>query len=442
MVRKALLLPTLALSLPASAKDLVVYQGENKSVAISRVVVAIDGDLEQLDSADLGQALTEASPGLAGPGSFQPCTAEGPSTLEEFNAAFAKASEEVQFMDYGAAASSFEQAINTLHCLNEPVSSNKLSELYFLQGIAHLEQNDKPAAWESFRQARLMNPSVEWNEEFAPQGKPTFAAAVAELNATETESLFLVPPPTEGQIWLDGQPVPPGTLHMEVHPGVHLVQILGDELQTALVTIEAGPDSALILSPNVPSDFLDWSHSEDPLQQAAVRASMGILEGDYDHVYVSTPDGIWSTVRGATSWTEVQTGANTVALTTPIETAPIPKANRGRTVPLLLIGTGAGLTVTGSLMAMRSYRNGMDIRDQLLDENDQIDASLGANQYNELRDQYTAVGKELTRRWLYTAGGAAIMAGGAVGLLQLRAQPLMGDHGNMGMYLELTGVIR
>ena len=41
-------------------------------------------------------------------------------------------------------------------------------------------------------------------------------------------------------------------------------------------------DSALILSPDVPSDFLAWSHSEDTTKQAAVRASPGVLEGDYD----------------------------------------------------------------------------------------------------------------------------------------------------------------
>ena len=34
------------------------------------------------------------------------------------------------------------------------------------------------------------------------------------------------------------------------------------------------------------------------------------------------------------------------------------------------------------------------------------------------------------------------MAGGAVGLLSLRAQPLMVSDGTMGLHLELRGVIR
>ena len=93
---------------------------------------------------------------------------------------------------------------------------------------------------------------------------------------------------------------------------------------------------------------------------------------------MSTPDGIWSTVGGATTWTEVQTERLTASSLTPsieIESAPVAQVNRTQVVPLLLIGSGAGLAVTGSLLAMRSYRQGMVIRDQLLDDN-QIDPSL------------------------------------------------------------------
>ena len=439
--RTGLVLTILTAGLPASASDLVVYQGESSSFAISRVVLATGADISGLEAIDIGATLTAASPGLAGPGSLNICSSEDKPTLATIQGALDHARSDVQFMDYEAASISFEKATTAIACLTEPLDATLAGTLYYLKGISHLGQADKPSAWEAFRQARLLNPQLQWDESFAPEGKPTFIAAVAELEATSSQSLYLIPSPGEGELMIDGVPIAADTVSVDLRQGEHLVQWTTGTLQTATLKLVAGPDPVLLLSPQIPSDLLSWTQHADPERQAAVRASLGALAGEHGAVYISTPEGIWQTQIGSKTWTQLEGAPSVEAVQAAIDADNQSDTGR-RTAPVRalgfsLLGSGAGLTIAGTAVALRGYTASQSAYESVVDpDSDQIREDMTATEYSEHALQYENGQDRLIKGLVMASAGGALTAGAVWGIYSLRVSPMMGPASTLGLRLE------
>ena len=420
----------------ALAKDAVVYQGENASVAVSRVVVATSGHYDDFDPIDLDTVFDQVGPALLGPGRFEPCT-ETVSPPTDPSAAMLRTKDSVDFLDYEAAEESYNEAIQALACLDQPVDPVLIGQLHFLMGVAHLETADQPAAWEAFEQALVIDPQLNWNEDYPDQGRPTFTAVAAKVEATQPQALYLVPPAPEQGLWIDGVEVPPDTQTVSLKPGRHWIQLQGASLVTATLDIEPGSDSVLLLSPTLPPDFLSWSDSDNQERQAAVQTSLTTIREGYDAVFASTPDGMWRMVTGARTWTRLgEQAAPTVGTAQPLpEPQPVPHGRRA--LYWSLVGGGAAATLYGVVRTYGTYRSASQVYTELVDPNDpsQYNSALTHAEIDQYRGDYDTYRKRLPVGYIIGGVGVALAAGGTVGLLHTRVQPTVGSSGLDGLQI-------
>ena len=305
---------------PAFAEEWVLYADENKDVAAARVVVAGESDLANLKTIDLGATKTGLAPQLVGVSSLQLCDGD-PTTLREVRERLTEAEGSVSFMDHTVANEQLELLDERLACLVEPIIPALGARGAFLAGVIALEQDDKPKAWEYFNQTTVMDPNARWDDNFNPAGKAIFSVALAEVKSAETVKLDIVPPPVEGQLRIDGNPIPKDVRSIDLLPGRHLVQWSGEHGFSGWLSAEPGISSTLLVPQLIPKNALYWVDTDE--NRSLLSPILATFAEPGDVVNVTVGDGVWRTVVGTEEWEELLEVGEPPPVEEPEESEPV-----------------------------------------------------------------------------------------------------------------------
>jgi len=285
-----------ALLLTASAAEIVFYDTGEAADAKARVSVAASRPFSSLQALTLAELAQGRPPALIGPGAVTACSAAAVDG-GTIDAAIQRAESSIDYLEYAAAWNALNEAAAQLGCLSAPLAPGPAARLHFLSGVVANALDDKPSAWTAFRQARIFQPDITWDENFPPDARPMFDAAGVELASTPLVALSLAPQP--GEFWIDGRALPPDAPLPPLLPGAHVIQF-GKDPTTLTVTLEPDADVTLVLPALIPPDGVSWSADPD-LRPALAAAVTALLPRDAVAFFALT-DAVWRLDGG--EWTE------------------------------------------------------------------------------------------------------------------------------------------
>ena len=82
---------------------------------------------------------------------------------------------------------------NDLVCLNEKVPRSLLAKNQYLLGVSYFYDDKLDAAQQSWRQALLFDPMLQWDPNIEPSGKPAFEETKLEIQSQALSRLILIP---------------------------------------------------------------------------------------------------------------------------------------------------------------------------------------------------------------------------------------------------------
>jgi hypothetical protein len=280
-----------------------VLHGEEKGiVATGQVMVSTGLEASELEAVSVAELVAGSRPSIVGQGRVSPCAAT-PTTMGAVAELVSGASSSLAYMETDKALEALEQGAEALGCLNEPLTTDVVARLFYLQGLAAYQVGDRSAAWSGFYRAHVFEPQLAWDENFSPDGKPIFDLAASQLRKAERVELSLLPPFAKQDLLIDGQPVEGDGSTVQLVPGAHIVQILGEETLTLEIQLEQGGEALLVVPGAMPADLASWA------ARAKLRASLAlILSLEYkqgQEVYITALDGVWKTVVGSEGFEEI-----------------------------------------------------------------------------------------------------------------------------------------
>lgn len=127
-------------------------------------------------------------------------------------------------MEYADGLRALQKLTETLPCGGVGAARETLYQLHFLQGIAHFNLDDLEAAREAFRKAAIIDPQRPWDEQYPPQMKELFVAALQDVVTTKAMPLEL----EVERLLVDGEPV--ADKGPSLLPGRHILTNATDAL--------------------------------------------------------------------------------------------------------------------------------------------------------------------------------------------------------------------
>lgn len=368
----------LTLAALAFGADLVLHAGD-PAVAVGRAAAAAGVDPATLRAADLSEVVRARPPVLLGPGQVDQC-AGTPTTNAEVRLLGDEGERALNYLEYARAAAALERAFDALGCLIEPVEPPVAARILFLRGVAGWFAGDPDAARAAFAQALLFDPSLAWDEAFAPDPRPLFDEVAA--SDPPTAPLRVVPP--SARVRVDGVQAE------ALAPGVHLVQVGEASVSTVRVRLDAAEPSVLVLPSLVPLDALGWA--ADPARAPDLAAVLDAVLGEDARVYVVHAGEVWREQAG--TWERI-------ALPPP----PPPRARWA------LVGPGAAAAVGGAILGTVSTLNAHATAERYAAD------PLPYQERDALYDRYGRQRTAAIAGWAVTGAGVAVAGAGLVPLV-------------------------
>lgn len=192
---------------------------------------------------------------LAGVSSFHSGTAFASDCVDtspaDAQAAIEDARRAVLTMEYDATLAKLEEVRKSLPCLTGTIPQETLALLYFFQGVLQYNKGDVETAKQSFNDAAAVQPLLQEDREHDSKVRELWATIRDEI--TKTTGVLVVPNlPKDAIGYVDGRPLQAGSSQATVYPGVHLLQVMGDDrkLHGTLMRVRPGETSL------VPAEFL------------------------------------------------------------------------------------------------------------------------------------------------------------------------------------------
>ncbi len=129
-----------------------------------------------------------------------------------------------------------------LGCLVDPVDTDSLYALHFLEAVAATYSNAKPEAAASLRRALAIRPGQAFDESYPPEMREAYLAEQQQI--LQAGRAHVVAGAAD-LAWLDGVPLAPGTT--PTSPGEHLLQVRGGDgqLRGGLIRLAPGGIAAV-----------------------------------------------------------------------------------------------------------------------------------------------------------------------------------------------------
>ena len=211
-----------------------------------------------------------------------------------------KAEKRLLQQEYGEMRTLLAAAAVQLTCLDEPAEASLATRLFFLDGYAAAQMDDKPAALAGFERAQSFQPGMPWDQKLPPDGKSLFDAAAAEAGAAEKLPMYIGPGVTAATLWVDGRLANVVGGRVELGAGQHLVQVLQPTIQTFTVQLTAN-HPVVIAAPGWLADKM-VAMATDPAQRPMLQAAFEQALGSEPKVYLFTGT---RTIRYSGKWEEL-----------------------------------------------------------------------------------------------------------------------------------------
>ncbi len=286
----------------AFPNSFVVFEGEDPGLAVARVAVALARSPDALNGVDWSTHLDALNPSLVGVGSFNECSGDAADMASLQNAA-SEAEGALNFMEYEKALSVIQEARVLVGCLAVPIEPEVIARLLFLEGVVHMEQGDKMAAWGSFQGAHIADPELVWDENFPPDSRPVFSAAKSELTASAVEALRLAPIPGDVRVWIDGQALEAGAQTVDIKGRQHWVQWRDADFHSAELLMEPGLQVGIVL-PSALGE-LPLHAVTSPAHHSVLTTLMASIGAPGDELFLTTFGGVWSHVVGQPGFEQI-----------------------------------------------------------------------------------------------------------------------------------------
>jgi hypothetical protein len=219
---------------------------------------------------DLADLLADRTPALVGAGLLTACMGRSAS-LADLQRHLSLAEGALPLLDLDAAEQALDAANRVLGCLDEAVAGSLAARVAFLSGLVAVLGEQPVEAQDHFAAALVLRPSLEWDDNWAPDLRKPYEAARAALAAQSPAVVTILGSPDPGTLWLDGRPL---TLHaggQEIPGGRHYLQLAGDPWQTWTLDLQAGTVATLVVPGALGPEALAWAldpdqqHRLDPL---------------------------------------------------------------------------------------------------------------------------------------------------------------------------------
>lgn len=154
-------------------------------------------------------------------------------------------------LEYDATLAKLEQVRKSLPCLTGTLPQDSLALLYFFEGVLKYQKGLKDEAMQPLKDAASVQPLLQEDREYESELRELWASSRDLI--TRTTGVLMVPNlPKNAVAYVDGRPLQSGSSQANVYPGVHLLQVTGDDgkLHGTLMRVNAG-ESTL-----VPAEFL------------------------------------------------------------------------------------------------------------------------------------------------------------------------------------------
>jgi hypothetical protein len=265
----------------------------------------------------------------------------GPAQRPPLAERLAKATTQVEELDFVAALKTLERGEPTAACGAGPLTPDSLYDLYFLAGYALFFSGEEAEAEALFTRAAAVDPGRKWNEDYPPTPKAAFLGALqAVLNGPGAALSGLVALPglqLDGRPVVAGQPSPPA--------GLHVVDLGGRRSILTLPAWGDGIEIRLAARPQARAALLRGEAWAAPLLRAVARVR------GWDDVLLVSDAG---TVRfRAGHFVEPNLSAGAVARVAP---APPPPT---RIAGVVLLGAGAAAVGVGFGLHGQAWRAGV-----------------------------------------------------------------------------------
>ncbi|MFM7203780.1 MAG: hypothetical protein ACKO6N_23610 [Myxococcota bacterium] len=182
------------------------------------------------------------------PASAAECVDTSPADAQ---AAIEDARRAVLTLEYDATLAKLDEVRKSLVCLTGTIPQETLALLHFFQGVLSFNEGDAEAAKQAFQDAAAVQPLLQEDREHDSKIRELWAATRDEV--TKTTGTLVVPNlPKDAIAYVDGRPLQSGSQQATVYPGLHLLQVMGDDrkLHGTLMRVRPGETSL------VPAEFL------------------------------------------------------------------------------------------------------------------------------------------------------------------------------------------
>ncbi len=245
-------------------------------------------------------------------------------------------------------------------CLTEPVDPASLARADFVEAVLAFADGDEEAARAAFRRVFAIDPHHPWDEEFPPDAQILFAQVATDVVRAERGSLTVIAGPGD-RVWIDGRSVGAGTARADLPAGRHLVQVVpGDGGPTQTLSLTTTPDAAVAVGPGTATrDDLSPDEGAGLAQALSPRAEEG-------PVYLVALSGaevlVWRAAVDGDGVDRVSPPAAARAVVAGLVNLTPERIRARRTAAGVLLGSGAGLAVAGTLLAVLSRREAETLR--------------------------------------------------------------------------------
>ena len=117
-----------------------------------------------------------------------------PRTIEDVKTSLSNVTSALNYMELDKADGHLLRVESDLRCLNEIVSSDLLSQVYFISGLTHYYRQDEAEAQAQWKQAYALNEELTWDDVYEPSGKSLFEQTLAETKFSQSRRSLLYHP--------------------------------------------------------------------------------------------------------------------------------------------------------------------------------------------------------------------------------------------------------
>ncbi len=179
---------------------------------------------------------------LTVPGAAQAdCIETAPSVAQ---AAIEDARRAVITLEYTSTAAKLDEVRRSLPCLTGTLPEKSIAQLYFFDGLLKFNLSNPEGGFQAFKDAAAVMPLLEEEREHNTEIRQKWAEARDDVTRT-TGTLTLPNLPKDSVAYVNGRPLPSTELSTKVYPGVHLLQVQGDdrELHGIMMRVQPGETS-------------------------------------------------------------------------------------------------------------------------------------------------------------------------------------------------------